>query len=159
MKSEKGVILISLLTYVAILLTVMVIIGRITGVFQKRLDNIDAENNASNDYTLLNYTILTEVKKDKATAEIGKMIGGNGTNYTFTPNESDSITGTAIKFGDGNVLGYIGERIYFNKVKIADDVSEFTIAYNKSADTNTSSSISIHAKIGNQEYEQEYTFR
>ena len=67
MKSEKGVTLISLLTYVAILLTVMVIIGRITGVFQKRLDNIDAENNASNDYTLLNYTILTEVKKYKST--------------------------------------------------------------------------------------------
>ena len=45
MKSEKGVTLISLLTYVAILLTVMVIIGRITGVFQKRIDNLDAENN------------------------------------------------------------------------------------------------------------------
>lgn len=158
MKSEKGVTLISLLTYVAILLTVMVIIGRVTGVFQKKLDNIDAENNASNDYTLLNYTILSEVKKDKATAEIGRMDGGNGKNYTFSPNENSS-SGTAIKFGDGNILCYIGERIYFNKVKIADEVSEFTIAYNKSTDTTTSNSMSIHVKIGNQEYEQEYTFR
>ena len=157
MKSEKGVTLISLLTYIAILLTVMVIIGRITGVFQKRLDNIDAENNASNDYTLLNYTILNEVKKDKATAEIGRMDGGNGKTYTFSPN--DNTTGTAIKFGDGNVIGYIGQRVYYNKIKIADDVTQFTITYNKSADTTTSSSISIHAKIGTQEYEQEYTFR
>ena len=158
MKSEKGVTLISLLTYIAILLTVMVIIGRITGVFQKRLDNIDAENNASNDYTLLNYTVLNEVKKDKATAEIGRMDGGNGKTYTFSPNDN-TTTGTAIKFGDGNIIGYIGQRVYFNKIKIADDVTKFTITYNKSADTTTSSSISIHAKIGNQEYEQEYTFR
>lgn len=62
-RSEKGVTLISLLTYVAILLSVIVIIGRITSIFNRDLTSIDSANKASSDFSLVNYSILSEVKK------------------------------------------------------------------------------------------------
>ena len=76
LKSEKGVTLISLLTYIAVLLTVMIIIGRITGIFNRNLNSVDSANKASSDFSLLNYSILSEVKRDKATADVGRMTGG-----------------------------------------------------------------------------------
>ena len=58
MKSEKGVTLISLLTYIALLLTIMVIVGRITGFFTKGLDNVDEGTQASADFSKVNYCLL-----------------------------------------------------------------------------------------------------
>lgn len=159
-KSEKGVTLISLLTYIAILLTVMIIIGRITGIFNRDLDSIDSANKASSDFSLLNYSILSEVKREKATAEVGKMTGGVVSDYVFQKNDNVNETGNALKFGDGNVIGYINGRIYFNKTKIVDDVSEFKITYHRSSDINAAKdSVTVMTKIGNKEYQQEYTFR
>ena len=159
-KSEKGVTLISLLTYIAVLLTVIVIIGRITSIFNRDLNSIDSANKASSDFSLLNYSILSEVKKEKATAEIGKMTGGVVSDYVFSKNDNVNEAGNALKFGDGNVIGYINGRIYFNKTKIADSVSEFKITYHKSSDISLiKDSISVSVKIGDNEYQQEYTFR
>lgn len=157
MKSEKGVTLLSLLTYIAILLTIMMIIGRITGVFQNDLENVDTENRASSDYSLLNYSILSEVKKQNVIAELGTMII-NEQEYTFQKNENQS-SGTAIKFGDGNIISNINNKIYFNKTKIVDNVNEFSIDYIKSTESNKKDSIKISIKIDNNSYEQEYTFR
>lgn len=157
MKSEKGVTLLSLLTYIAILLTIMMIIGRITGVFQNDLENVDTENRASSDYSLLNYSILSEVKKQNVTAELGTMII-NEQEYTFQKNENQA-SGTAIKFGDGNVISNINNKIYFNKTKIVDNANEFSIDYIKSIESNKKDSIKISIKIDNNSYEQEYTFR
>ena len=157
MKSEKGVTLLSLLTYIAILLTIMMIIGRITGVFQNDLENVDTENRASSDYSLLNYSILSEVKKQNVIAELGTMII-NEQEYTFQKNENQA-SGTAIKFGDGNIISNINNKIYFNKTKIVDNVNEFSIDYIKSTESNKKDSIKISIKIDNNSYEQEYTFR
>ena len=157
MKSEKGVTLLSLLTYIAILLTIMMIIGRITGVFQNDLENVDTENRASSDYSLLNYSILSEVKKQNVISELGTMII-NEQEYTFQKNENQS-SGTAIKFGDGNIISNINNKIYFNKTKIVDNVNEFSIDYIKSTESNKKDSIKISIKIDNNSYEQEYTFR
>ena len=157
MKSEKGVTLLSLLTYIAILLTIMMIIGRITGVFQNDLENVDTENRASSDYSLLNYSILSEVKKQNVTAELGTMII-NEQEYTFQKNENQA-SGTAIKFGDGNIISNINNKIYFNKTKIVDNANEFSIDYIKSIESNKKDSIKISIKIDNNSYEQEYTFR
>lgn len=157
MKSEKGVTLLSLLTYIAILLTIMMIIGRITGVFQNDLENVDTENRASSDYSLLNYSILSEVKKQNVTAELGTMII-NEQEYTFQKNENQA-SGTAIKFGDGNIISNINNKIYFNKTKIVDNANEFSIDYIKSTESNRKDSIKISIKIDNNSYEQEYTFR
>ena len=157
-KSEKGVTLISLLTYIAVLLTVIVIIGRITSIFNRDLNSIDSANKASSDFSLLNYSILSEVKKEKATAEIGKMTGGVVSDYVFSKNDNVNEAGNALK--DGNVIGYINGRIYFNKTKIADSVSDFKITYHKSSDISLiKDSISVSVKIGDNEYQQEYTFR
>lgn len=159
-KSEKGVTLISLLTYIAVLLTVMIIIGRVTGIFNRNLNSVDSANKASSDFSLLNYSILSEVKRDKATADVGRMTGGVVSDYVFSKNDNVNEVGNAIKFGDGNVIGYINGRIYFNKTKIVDDVSDFKVTYHRSTDLSVvKNSISVEVKIGEKEYKQDYTFR
>lgn len=159
-KTEKGVTLISLLTYIAVLLTVMIIIGRITGIFNRNLNSIDSANKASSDFSLLNYSILSEVKREKATADVGRMTGGVVSDYIFSKNDNVNESGNAIKFGDGNVIGYINGRIYFNKTKIVDDVSEFKVTYHRSSDLSAAKdSISIEVTIGEKAYTQDYTFR
>ena len=160
LKSEKGVTLISLLTYIAVLLTVLIIIVRITGIFNRNLNSVDSANKASSDFSLLNYSILSEVKRDKATADVGRMTGGVVSDYVFSKNDNVNESGNAIKFGDGNVIGYINGRIYFNKTKIVDDVSNFKVTYHRATDLSTEkASISVEVKIGEKEYKQDYTFR
>lgn len=161
MKSEKGVTLISLLTYIALLLTVMVIIGRITGVFTKGLDNVDEGTQASADFSKINYCFLTETKKTQeksnVTAAIDDMKSGE-MGYEFpSPAEAATIDtkGTAIKFIEsGNVISYINKEIYYNKIKVCDKVDEFEIKYKQEEN-----SITVSMTIDNKDFEQTYTFR
>lgn len=161
MKSEKGVTLISLLTYIAVLLTVMVIVGRITGVFNKGLDAVDADNQAATDISKLNYCFLMETKNvqegKKVTANINFM-KSSGQVYEF-PDTTEATTtdtkGQAIKFlGSNNVISFINNKVYYNKVKICDNVQDFWINYNS-----TNNAIDVQMKIDGQEFSQTYTFR
>lgn len=161
MKSEKGVTLISLLTYIAVLLTVMVIIGRITSFFNKGLENIDSDNLASTQISKLNYCLLKETKTvkegDNITTQINYMKKENN-GYQF-PNITEATTtdakGQAIKFLEsGNIISYVNEKIYYNKIKICDNIKEFEISYNS-----TNNSIQVDMKIENENFSQVYTLR
>lgn len=161
MKSEKGVTLISLLTYIAVLLTVMVIIGRITGFFTRGLDNVDSDNKASTEFSKINYCFLSETKKTQdgsnVTAAIGELAKTN-LGYEF-PEQLTAVTtdtkGTAIKFLEtGNIIAIADGAIYYNKTKVCDKVTDFEIDYRENE-----KSITVNLKIDNQDFEQTYTFR
>ncbi len=161
MGSEKGVTLISLLTYIAVLLTVMVIIGRITGTFNKNLDNIDSENQAASDFSKVNYCFLKETKNSddgkNITACISQMRLSNNS-YTFPETATETkedISGTAIKFiNSQNIISYINKKIYFNKTKICDNVERFNINYHAQ-----DKAIDVEMTIDKQTFSQTYTFR
>lgn len=161
MKSEKGVTLISLLTYIAVLLTVMVIVGRITGFFNKGLDIVDADNQASTDISKLNYCFLMETKNTQAEENITANINfmqSSGQGYEF-PNTTEETTtdtkGQAIKFlNTNNVISFVNNKVYYNKVKICDNVQDFWIDYNS-----TNNAIDVEMTIDGQEFSQTYTFR
>lgn len=161
MKSEKGVTLISLLTYIALLLTIMVIVGRITGFFTKGLDNVDEGTQASADFSKVNYCLLKETKttqeKSNITAAIANMeltsIGYEFPNVD-TPTDVDK-EGTAIKFMEsGNILSYVNEGIYYNKIKVCDKVTDFKIRYEAEE-----KAIKVDMKIDGNDFSQTYTFR
>lgn len=161
MKSEKGVTLISLLTYIALLLTIMVIVGRITGFFTKGLDNVDEGTQASADFSKVNYCLLKETKttqeKSNITAAIANMeltsIGYEFPNVD-TPTDVDK-DGTAIKFMEsGNILSYVNEGIYYNKIKVCDKVTYFKIKYEAEEEA-----IKVDMKIDGNDFSQTYTFR
>jgi len=147
MKSEKGVTLISLLTYIAVLLTVMVVIGRITGFFTRGLDNVDSDNKSS----------TKTIDGSNVTAAIGNMDKTNsGYEFPKTLKVATSDTkGTAIKFLEsGNIIFIAENAIYYNKTKVCDKVTDFEIDYKESE-----KSIKVSLKIDNQQFEQTYTFR
>lgn len=162
MKSERGVTLVSLLTYVAILLTLMVIIGRITGFFNNGLDDIDAENDSATCFSKLNYCFLIETKKTQEGRNITAIIGGmnnasSGWEFSSVSEEptAQDTQGTAIKFLETqNVISYVNKKVYYNKTKICDNVEEFNINYKEK-----DKSITVSMKIDNQDFEQKYTFR
>jgi len=161
MKSEKGVTLISLLTYIAVLLTVMVVIGRITGTFNKNLDNIDSGNQAASDFSKVNYCFLQETKNSQdgksITACISQMRRSNDS-YTFPKSDAETkedTSGTAIKFlKSQNVISYINKKIYYNKTKICDNVETFNINYHAK-----DKAIDVEMTIDKQTFLQTYTFR
>ena len=158
MKSEKGVTLVSLLIYIAVLLTVMVVIGRITGMFGKRLDYVTSENDAATAFSSLNACILTETKKiDNTVAKVGSMDGNNATGYFFKAGTTGNYT--AIQFSSQNQICLIGDSVYFNKTKICDGVSKFQINFEKAANSSTNDYITVKMKIGSKEYEHDYSFR
>lgn len=161
MKSEKGVTLISLLTYIALMLTIMVVIGRITGFFTKGLDNVDEGTQASADFSKVNYCFLKETKKTQEKSNITAAIDDmdlNAVGYEFpttaTPTDDDK-EGTAIKFMEsGNVLSYVNEAIYYNKIKVCDKVTNFKIKYKAEE-----KAIEVNMKIDGEDFDQTYTFR
>lgn len=161
MKSEKGITLVSLLTYIALLLTVMVIIGRITGFFTKGLDNVDTGTQASADFSKVNYCFLTETKKAQEKSNITAAISQMESTYAgyefpdITEATNTDKEGTAIKFMEsGNIISYVDNAIYYNKIKVCDKVEDFEIKYKASE-----KSITVSIEIDDKDFEQTYTFR
>lgn len=161
MRSEKGVTLISLLTYIALLLTIMVVIGRITGFFTKGLDNVDEGTRASADFSKINYCFLKETKKTQEKSNITATIAdmrqsslGYGFPESTEPTDKDK-EGTAIKFIEsGNVIAYADEAIYYNKIQVCDKVKKFKIEYKAEE-----KAIEVEMNIDGKDFEQTYTFR
>lgn len=158
MKSEKGITLVNLLIYIATLLTVIIIIGRITGAFNKNLDKVDSSNQAAVSFGQINSCIASEVKLNKNTVTaLGEMNGDVTGGYFFSPTKKSPYS--AVKFGSDNIISCINGRVYFNKTKICDNVSEFEITYTKSDNPDNGDTLTFKMNIEGKEFIQNYTFR
>lgn len=158
MKSEKGITLVNLLIYIATLLTVMIVIGRITGAFNKNLDKVDSSNQAAVSFGQINSCIASEVKLNKNTATaLGEMSGDANGGYFFSQTNKEPYS--AVKFGTENIISCVNGRVYFNKTKICDNVSKFEITYKKSDNPNNGDTITFKMNIDGKEFTQDYTFR
>ena len=63
MKSNKGVTLASLHVDIVVLWAVIVILSRITTMFNKNLENVSFENEADAAFSTFNSVMITETKK------------------------------------------------------------------------------------------------
>ncbi len=158
MKSEKGITLVSLLIYIAVLLTVMVVIGRISSMFNKQLEYVTSENDAATAFSTVDACILTETKKkDNTVSRIGTMGGNKDNGFYFQ--EYGGNNHTAIEFSSKNIICYLNNSLYFNKTKICDNVKNFNVQYNKSNSSTVQDAIQINMQIGEKSYNHTYTFR
>ena len=159
MKSNKGVTLVSLLVYIGVLLTVVVIIGRITAMFNKNLDNVAFENDSSTAFTNFNACLLTETKKkDNTVVKTGVMKESSSGGYYFDSNNPPAQL-TAVEFSTKNQIVYAENTVFYNKVKIASNVSNFYMVFHKSTISSQKDTIDISMTIGDKTYTNTYTFR
>ena len=148
-----------MLIYVSVLLAVVVVIGRITAMFNKNLENVAYDNDASVAFSNFNACLLTETKKkDNTVTSTGKMVGNDSTGYHFETGSSPSSC-TAVTFSTKNSISYVNKTIFYNKVKICSNVDYFNISFNKSQIGSEKDSLDIVLKIGTKTYENTYTFR
>ena len=92
MKSEKGVTLMSLATYVVLMLIVIAILATVMTSFQSNIREINKEGTEFSEISKFNMYFLQEVKKQG--------------------NKIDSISNTKIKFSSGNTYTYENNEIY-----------------------------------------------
>ena len=158
MKSNKGVTLASLLVYIAVLLAVIVILSRITTMFNKNLENVSFENEADAAFSTFNSVMLTETKKkDNIVIQTGNLSSSSG-GFHFVSDDSPSGY-TACRFSTRNMISYANGTVFYNKVKICSNVSEFKLLYTKAENNDGKATIAATMKIGDKQFDQVYTFR
>ena len=142
MKSQKGITLTSLVVYVIGLALVVGIMAVITTNFYKNVNNNISSIDPINEYTKFNSYFTNEVNQYnikvlecKQTDEQNYIVFDNGVQYTF------------VKQNKG---------IYQNKIKICKDVEECTFS---TGIKNGNDIVTINMKIGDKEYQNEYTLK
>lgn len=108
MKSEKGITLISLITYVIIMSIVLLIMTGIINQFYKNTDSIQASTEEIVKLGQLNTYFLKEIKKQN--------------------NGIDTINQNYIVFKTGNTFTYNNHRIFYNQVLICDNIKDFSFS-------------------------------
>lgn len=105
MKNNKGITLTSLIIYVLVLLIVVTIVANITSFFYSNI--VNAKENSQNIATITKFNMYftKDVKK------IGNRVVSTGQN------------GKYIKFTSGNTYTFQNNAIYFNNIKICDNVT------------------------------------
>ncbi len=142
MRSQKGITLTSLVVYVIGLALVVGIMAVITTNFYKNVNNNISSIDPINEYTKFSSYFTNEanqynikVLECKQTDEQNYIVFDNGVQYTF------------VKQNKG---------IYQNKIKICKDVEECTFT---TGIKNGNDIVTVKMKIGDKEYQNEYTLK
>lgn len=104
MKSDKGVTTSSVIIYVIAMMIVIGIIATITSFFYTNVMNTKDNSDNISEMTKFNMYFLEEVKNEN--------------------NSIINISDTSILFKTGNMFTFMDNSIYFNKIKICENVKE-----------------------------------
>lgn len=113
MKSEKGVTLMSLVTYIVLMMIVLVILATVRANFQSNLKEVNQQGAQASEISKFNMYFLQEVKKQG--------------------NDIESISDNEILFTMGNKYTFKNNAIYLNdNINIAEksEDEEWTFSYN-----------------------------
>ena len=110
MKKESGIALVTLVVYLMIVSTVLVVLTSLSSYVFKNINKLGSGNISSEEFNKFNVNFVKTVKENK-TVDI--------------TNDNDNII---IGFGDGTIYNYISNEksIYKNKIKIAKNINYFT---------------------------------
>ena len=115
MKNNKGVTLVSLLLYVCVMIVVLSVISLITAEFYNNTEDVQENIQDIIEFNKFNSYFLKEVKtKD---------------------NKVDTISSNYILFSTGNSFKIDNNIIYFNNVKVCENVKEMKITISQSDNT------------------------
>lgn len=144
MQLRKSKIMLNLLIYVIVFSIIISIIGTIISYFYKNLNSVNTNLSVSSDYTMLNLYFLRTTKiKNIKIKEYGLVDEDDTSSYYITFFTEDGNNSTFIKLG--NV-------IYFNKIKLCENVDEFKVFVSKSE----KESVSLEIKIMDKMYSLNY---
>lgn len=137
MKSQKGITLTSLIVYVTALSIVISVITVISTYFYKNVTTVSDKSNIYKQYTKFNSYFLQEVNTSNNSVVLC------GENY--------------INFSNGNTYTFKNESIYFNKIKICDNIKECSFTQYSE---NQKNKISVRIEVDETDFfETEYSLK
>lgn len=150
MKSQKGITMLTLVVYVASFLVVAGIVGAITTYFYNNMSLLNGNSASSADYNKLNVYIMKQAKTS------GVQVSGKTDNPKKVNQGSDeSVKYITFKLPNGteNTFCTIGDILYFNKIKLCENVTDFTVDTSTNGDKQ---SVTITVVISNIQYKTTY---
>ena len=133
-----------LLIYIVIFTIIICIVGSINTYFYDNIKEIDSELFARSEYTRLNLYFLKIVKYNGISIKnYGLVDEDDPLSSYITFENSDGTTNTFIKVKD---------ILYYNKIKLGENVEEFNVVVDKLG----KETISIDLKISNNDYKLQY---
>ena len=138
MKEERAITLISLITYVILLMLIVAVISNITASFYANINEFDDQSEDVVSYTKFNMYFLNDIKRK---------------NTVIADYQDNYIVLTYLQDGQEKQVEYSlqNNSIYRNMIKICGNVSQMNFIVNKSNNT-----IQILTKIG--DYEKNVTY-
>ena len=137
-------IMTSLTTYIIIFTIIVCFVGGIMSFFYGNLRNTSNETNANSSYSMLNLYFLKTIQAPNITIESYGLVDNNDTQcYYITFKKDDGTTATFIKLGD---------IIYYNKIKLCENVETFKVIVDKSETQSFSVEVEMFDKVYNSQY-------
>lgn len=137
-------IMTSLTTYVIIFTIIVCLIGGVMSFFYGNLKDTSNETNANSSYSMLNLYFLKTIQSPNIAIESYGLVDNNDTkSYYITFKKDDGTTATFIKMGD---------IIYYNKIKLCENVETFKVIVDKSETQSFSVEVEMFDKIYNSQY-------
>ncbi len=133
----------NLIIYIIIFMMVIFGVTIITTYFKSNINVIEQELSSTSEYTKLNLYFLKTIKKDGIKIKSYGLTDEDFSSYYITFEELDGSKNTFIK---------VNNIIYFNNIKLCDDVQEFKVIVDKS----NKESISVDITMSNEVYKLQY---
>ena len=144
MQSAETKVIKNLFLYIVLFTIFIGIVGTVQTYFHKNINNISSSLDANSKITKLNLYFLKVTKTDGVVVKKYGLVDENDlSSYYITFENEDKTTNTFIK--SGNML-------YFNKIKLCENVEEFVI----NVDNSINQSISVSIKILGETYDLQY---
>lgn len=137
-------ILKALISFIIIFYIVICIVGLILNYFYKNLTDLNNMVSTNSEYSNLNLYFLKVVKENDVKIKNYGLVEDDNLSYYITFENDDGTTNTFIK---------VGNIIYFNNIRICDNVDSFKVIIDKTLKT----SISVEAIISGNVYSSQYT--
>lgn len=144
MQTHSNKMIINLAIYVLIFTIFACLITSIMAYFNGNLQQINTTVSTNSDYTILNLYLLKTIKTQNVSIKNYGLVNNEDiSSYYITFLKDDGTTSTFIKVGD---------IIYFNKIKLCENVDEFKVIIDKSE----KESFSVEVKIFGKTYKSQY---
>lgn len=137
-------ILKALISFIIIFYIVICIVGLILNYFYRNLTDLNNMVSTNSEYSNLNLYFLKVVKENDVKIKNYGLVEDDNLSYYITFENDDGTTNTFIK---------VGNIIYFNNIRICDNVESFKVIIDKTLKT----SISVEAIISGNVYSSQYT--
>lgn len=136
-------ILRALISFIILFYIIICIVGLILNYFYKNITDLNKTVSSNSEYSNLNLYFLKTVKEHDVKIKNYGLVDDDNLSYYITFENDDGTTNTFIK---------VGNIIYFNNIKICNNVESFKIIVDKTLKT----SISVEAIILGNVYSSQY---